>query len=168
MYLRERSGSQLSDLSIENCDIRFSFCERQRVSKMGKQNRICRMAYWVSELSNSFTIGFNLGNHTNFLTDSTRVTTVKLKVNVHGLGRADLPDRHGHAGGWKFQSNSLGLTQGLWNHWEEDGNRSNSCEELAFPSFASYDHCTDPQNEEGRDIWRLFSRRLLNLGPMHP
>lgn len=60
------------------------------------------------------------------------------------------------------------LTQGLWNHWEEDGNRSNSCEELAFPSFASYDHCTDPQNEEGRDIWRLFSRRLLNLGPMHP
>ena len=57
------------------------------------------MAYWVSELSNSFTIGFHLGNHTSFLTDSTRVSTVKLKVNVRGLGRADLPDRHGHAGG---------------------------------------------------------------------
>lgn len=38
MYLRESSGSQLSDLSIENRDISFSFCERQRVSKTGKQN----------------------------------------------------------------------------------------------------------------------------------
>ena len=57
------------------------------------------MAYWLSELSNSFTIGFNLTNHTNFLTDSIRVTTLKLKVNVRGFGRADLPDRHGHAGG---------------------------------------------------------------------
>lgn len=133
-----------------------------------RENRICRMAYWVSELSNSFIIGFNLANHTNFLTDSTRVTTLKLKVNVRGFGRADLPDRHGHAGGWKFQSNSLGLTQDLWNHWEEDENRSDSWKELAFPFFASYDHCTDPQNEEGRDIWRLFSGRLLNLGPCTP
>lgn len=107
--LGERSGPQLLDLSVENCDIGFSFQERQCVPKERKEMKqiFCRTAFWVSELSNPFPFDFHLGSR------------------VCGVGRTDLLDRFWalRGGGLTFQSNFLGLTpdpvESLERRWKQ-------------------------------------------------
>lgn len=161
MNLGERSGPQLSDLSVKNCDISFSFRDRQCVPKKRKERKE------TDNLQNHF-LGFRTVRFIyvwfpsckpHRFPDSISMTRFKLKLSVCGNWQSRLArqtaNSHeecdgGEGGELKFQSNFLGLT--TWSHRREDGNGCSIWEEQAFPSFALCNQRTDPQNEgrEGR------------------